>query len=44
MAELKQQKGAKIIRTFQTAWYSKKEWLYYNRKALLFPMFATFYF
>jgi hypothetical protein len=36
------QKGTKIIRTFETAWYSKKEWLY-NKKALLFPMFAIFY-
>ncbi|XP_076035906.1 uncharacterized protein LOC143021925 isoform X3 [Oratosquilla oratoria] len=27
LMELKQQKGTEIIRTFQTAWYSKKEWL-----------------
>jgi hypothetical protein len=25
--ELKQQKETKIISTFQTAWFSKKEWL-----------------
>ena len=45
LRELKQQKGTKIIRTFQTNWYSRKEWLCgcaAKKKAFLFPMYAVF--
>ena len=38
--ELKQQKGTKIIRTFQTNWYSRKEWL--CGCAAKVPMYAVF--
>ncbi len=45
LKDLKQQKGTKVIKTFQTASYSKKEWLCgctTTKKALLFHMFAIF--